>query len=52
MPSSVTEASFCSALFCVFMARVRYYLIVMWKKGTLVNNSGEIFTLNFPAYGT
>jgi hypothetical protein len=26
MPPSVTEASFCSALFCVFMAHVRYNL--------------------------
>jgi hypothetical protein len=32
-PSTVTEASFRSALFCVFVARVRHefsFMIVMW----------------------
>jgi hypothetical protein len=54
-PSIVTEASFCCALFHVFMARVRYnleqtVLIYGYHVGgrTHINHAGENFALNFP----
>jgi hypothetical protein len=54
-PSSGTEVSLCSALYCIFMAHVIYdfeqrVLIYIFyvKKKTHENHAGENFAINFP----